>query len=99
MTLTVELTPEEEARLQERARQEGLPTEEYVRRRLLADLNGAGFSEQKPTRSRTEELLAQWEAEDAKLTPEELAAEEADWKEFQANINAYRAEQGEEPVY
>jgi len=49
--------------------------------------------------SHTEKLLSAWEAEDAKLTPEELAAEEADWKQFQANINAYRAEQGEEPVY
>ena len=38
MTLTIELTSEQEARLAERARQEGLPAEEYARRRLLADL-------------------------------------------------------------
>ena len=39
MTLTIDLTPEQEARLQERARQEGLPAEEYARQRLLADLS------------------------------------------------------------
>ena len=99
MTLQIDLTPEQEARLQDLARQEGLPAEEYVRQRLLADLNGASLPEHKSAPSRTEELLSQWEAEDAKLTPEELAAEEADWEQFQANINAYRAEQGEEPVY
>ncbi len=99
MTLTIELTPEQIHVLEEQARREGLPAEEYARRRLVADLIGTELPQMPPARNRTEELLAQWEAEDAKLTPEELAAEAADWEQFQTNLNDYRAEQGQEPVY
>jgi hypothetical protein len=38
MTLTIQLTPEEEARLVAAAHREGLAAAEYARRRLMADL-------------------------------------------------------------
>jgi hypothetical protein len=40
LTLTIELTPEEEATLQARARAAGLETLEYARLRLVSDLPG-----------------------------------------------------------
>lgn len=37
MTLTIELTPRQEARLQAEAERSGLPVPEYIRRRLVGD--------------------------------------------------------------
>ncbi len=42
MTLQIDLSPEQEARLLALAQQEGLTAEEYLRRRMLVDLNRAG---------------------------------------------------------
>jgi hypothetical protein len=33
------------------------------------------------------------------MTPEEIAEEVAAWEEFKRNLNAYRAETGERPVF
>lgn len=60
MTLTLNLTPEEEARLKETAAQKGLATEEYVLE-AVKDLLAAKDSHQKVTALRT--LLEEDEAE------------------------------------
>jgi sirohydrochlorin ferrochelatase len=36
---------------------------------------------------RTEELFDQWEAEDANMTAEEIAVEQARWEQIKANLN------------
>jgi hypothetical protein len=36
-------------------------------------------------------LFAAWEAEDAALTPEEIATAEAEWRDIQAALNRNRA--------
>jgi hypothetical protein len=43
------------------------------------------------TPDRLSKLFAAWEAEDATLTPEEIAAAEAEWRDIQAALNRNRA--------
>jgi hypothetical protein len=90
MTLTVELTPNEECRVRE-AKARGIDVQ--------ALLKGVIASLPEPAVDRTNELFAQWEAEDANMTPEEMAAEQAEWEAFKANVNATRGETGERPIF
>lgn len=90
MTLTLELTLNEERRVRE-AKARGIDVQTL--------LKGVIASLPEPIEDRTKELFAQWEAEDANMTPEEIAAEQADWEAFKANVNATRAETGERPIY
>ena len=93
MTLTIDLTPEEERRLQG-ASEKGID--------VLALLKGviAGLPEaSEPLTDRTEALFAQWAAEDATDDPAEIEAAERELADFKANINANRALTGERPVY
>jgi hypothetical protein len=90
MTLTLDLTPQEQRRVQE-AKARGIDVQ--------ALLKGVIMSLPDTTEDRTAELFAQWAAEDASMTPEEIAAEQADWEEFKANVNATRAETGERPIF
>jgi hypothetical protein len=91
MTLTLDLTPEEERRIQG-AKAKGIDVHALLKG-VIASLPQA------PAEDRTEELFAQWEAEDANMTPEEIAAEMADWEAFKHNVNAIRAETGERQIY
>lgn len=93
MTLTLELTPDEERRLQG-ARTKGID--------VLTLLKGviASLPEVSATSAdRTAELFAQWDSEDAEMTPEDVAEAQTDWKSFQDNLNAHRALTGEEPLF
>ena len=91
MTLTVELTPAEEARLVAAAKQEGVEPAELVRKLMTEHLpSTAPDEETDPTLA----LFAQWGEEDARKTPEEIAAEERMWEEFEKGINAVRQAQG-----
>ncbi|HLK58857.1 MAG TPA: hypothetical protein VKU00_19950, partial [Chthonomonadaceae bacterium] len=97
MSLMIDLTPEEEARLSELAKQEGLPPEEYVRRRLLADLiRGAGPDPKGEALARQMEA---WIEEDSAATPEELEAREAEWQQLKADLNANRKASGERRLF
>ena len=49
-------------------------------------LNGHGPIREEPTLA----LFRQWEEEDAKMTPEEAAAEDELWERFQVNVNETR---------
>ena len=72
MTLTVELTPDEEVRLKATARREGIEAEECARRLLAEHLPPV-----KPGDA-TLALLAKWDAEDATDDPEEIAEPRGD---------------------
>ncbi|HZO89830.1 MAG TPA: hypothetical protein VFB38_15990 [Chthonomonadaceae bacterium] len=97
MTLIIELTPEEETRLQEAARQHGLEIQEYARQRL-------GLVEPRLTAPDAEnqaliDLMRQWMAEDATDDLEELERRDAELAELKANLNANRAAVGAEPIF
>ena len=91
MTLTIELTPEQEARLADAARKEGLePT--VLAQKFVADRLPTlpQIPEQDPTLA----LFEQWRREDAQMTPEESEQERQLWEAVEQGINEARAEQG-----
>lgn len=95
MTLTIELNTDEEARLAEVARQKGLAPAELARRLVLEHLPTRPTTEEDPTLA----LFAQWEREDAQMTPEEIEVKQRQFEEFKQNINAERARAGSRIIY
>jgi hypothetical protein len=93
LTLTIELTPEEEARLRAAAQERGVDPAECARQVLRDHLPPLAPGEA------TKALFAAWAAEDATDDPEEIAAAEREWEEFKANINATRAAAGSRLIY
>jgi hypothetical protein len=93
MTLVIDLTPEEEARLQAAARSLGVDPVECARRVLAEHLPPVQPG------AATLALFAAWEAEDATDDPEELAARQREWDELKADMNASRAATGEGLLY
>jgi hypothetical protein len=97
MTLMIELTPGEEARLVAAAQEEGIePTElarRFVRERLSPPVGNG--REQDPMLA----LFRQWDEEDAAMTPEEVAEETRQWEELKANLNAERDREGARRVF
>jgi hypothetical protein len=93
MTITIDLTPEEGARLNAAARKNGVSVSECARQVLTAHLPPA------EPKDRTLELFAQWEAEDATDDPEEIARRNREWEEFKASMNATRAAAGARLLY
>jgi hypothetical protein len=90
MTLTIELTPEEEARLAAAARARGQDPEAFLR---------AIIDTLPETEDPTLALLSQWIAEGQNATQKEREEAEAETAEFKANMNRWREEAGERPVY
>lgn len=88
MTLTIDLNPEEEARLRAAAARNGVTVAECARQVLTANL-----PPDEP-QDRTLALLAQWEAEDATSDPEEIRRAEAELAELKAGLNAPRETAG-----
>lgn len=96
MTLTIELTPEQEARLTSVAQRQGIAPAELVQKLVTEYLPSSQLEEpEDPTLA----LFAQWEKEDAQMTPEEIAAENRQWEEFKGNINAERDRAGARRVF
>lgn len=93
MTLVIELTPEEEARLQAAARDHGIEPIECARRLLTESLPPVKRGDA------TLALFAAWDAEDATDDPQEIARREREWEELKAQMNATRAELGAEPLF
>lgn len=85
MSLTIELTPAEEARLAEAARKEGIEPAELARR-MVADHLPPAEAGSDPTLT----LFAEWEKDDAQLTPEEMERERQIWEQFERGINETR---------
>jgi hypothetical protein len=96
MTLTIDLTPEEERRVEEAARAKGIDVQALLKS-VIAGLPSPVSAEERA--GRWDAIFAQWEKEDASLTPEELAQAQAEWEALKANMNANRAATGEEPVF
>ncbi len=93
MTLTINLTPDEEARLLMAAEKEGVAPPECAKRVLAAHLPPLRPGEA------TLALFASWEAEDGTDDPEELAARNREWEELKQSLNENRIAAGEEPLF
>lgn len=97
MSLILDLSPEEEARLKAAARQKGLKPAELARKLVTEHLPSV-LQEEEET-DPTLALFAQWDKEDAKMTPEELEEERRDFEEFKQNINDERKRAGSRIIY
>lgn len=62
---------------------------------LEPEIDNAPVQEPDPTLA----LFAQWDKEDAAMTPEEIAEENRTWEEFKANLNAERDRAGARRVF
>ncbi len=101
MTVTIDLTPEEEASLRHLADNKGLPAEELVRQTVKQMLPSAETAAP-VVDSKTQnliDLLESWRREDATDDPEELDRREREWEELKANLNANRAATGERLLF
>ena len=108
MTLTIELTPQEEAWLHDQATKYGLQPAEIVKRLVderLPRRNASSPPPEPETRAVDAEnaatiaLLDSWLREDATDDPEEIRKAEEDLREFKRNMNAPRKENGERLLF
>lgn len=90
MTLTLDLTPTEEAQIAVVAQRAGLSPAEAARKLLTQNLPPIPNVPAQDTANQTLALFAQWKAEDAQMTPEEAAEEQQLWKQFEQNVNETR---------
>ena len=100
MTITLELSSEQEAQLSARAAGRGLTVQEY----LLSVAGGEGRRAARAPSGplpgdSTSVLLARWREEDATDDPEELARRDAELQQLMAGLNANRAATGERPLF
>lgn len=93
MTITIDLTAEEEARLRAVAGHEGFEPVECLRRLLSTTLPSPAPG------AATLALFADWEAEDATDDPAEIAARTREWEQLREDLNASRTATGEEPLF
>ena len=98
MTVTIELSPQEDARLAAAARRAGLPPREYAHK-LVSDHLPATEAENPVPEDPTLALFKLWEEEDAQMTPEEVAEAQREFEEFKDNINAERDRAGARRVF
>ena len=98
MTLTIELSSEEETRLWTRARQHGLSPEEYAHR-LLTEQPAYDRESEIEKNAASIALLESWLKEDATDDPGEIAQAEKDLEEFKTAIDAERQRAGARTIY
>jgi len=97
MTMTIELNSDEEVRLAAAARQEGLAPAELARRLVVEHL--PSVSENAEEEDPTLALFAQWEKEDAQMTPADVEEAQREFEKFKQNINDERARVGARLIY
>jgi hypothetical protein len=97
MTVTIELDDAEETLLMAAARREGIEPAELLRKLVITHLPSRAQDDE-PT-APTLALFAQWDQEDAQMTPEEIAAERREFEQFKQSINAERARTGARLIY
>ena len=90
MTLTIDLTPTEEAQITAVAHSTGLSPAEAARKLLTQNLPSVSENISQTMEDPTLALFAQWKAEDAQMTPEEAAEEQQLWEQFEQNVNETR---------
>jgi hypothetical protein len=96
MTLTIELTPEQEARLTAAARQEGVSPADLASRLVVDHIPTLPVDR---AADPTVALLQSWLAEDATDDPTEIDRAQAELDRFKAAINAERERAGARRAY
>lgn len=98
MTLTIELTPQEDRRLRVNAEAQGQPIEVYLHNliEMLPDERAELANKQYEA---TTALFQQWAEEDSEMSANEIAEAERELVDFKANINETRALNGERLLY
>jgi hypothetical protein len=96
MLLTIELTPTEEAQLTAAAPHVGLAPAELARKLVTEHL--LTVTSDLPT-DPTLALFAQWDADDAQMTPEEVTEARRDYDEFIRRMHAERVCAGARLLY
>ena len=95
MSVALDLTPAEELRLREAARRRGVMPEALAHELVVDRLPLQSTGADDPLVA----LLDQWDAEDASMTPEEMAAEREQWEALKANLNAERERAGSRRLF
>jgi hypothetical protein len=85
VTLKLELSAELENRLKRAARASGMNEAEFALHALHARLNGSDNDEDR--RAAVLQMLREWEAEDAAMSPAEIEQSKREWEAFKAGIN------------
>src|SRR5579884_1290993 len=101
MTLIIELTPSEEARLEAAARQEGIGPSELAKKLVTEHLPPLpniqpGVDEENAAAIA---LLQSWLEAEATDDPEEIREAKQELEEFKQNLNANRAATGERLLF
>jgi hypothetical protein len=92
------LTAQEEAQLAAAARMKGIPVKQFAHEFVVEHLPDVRDIPGK-AEDTTAQLLAEWDEEDATMTPEEIAIAQAEWDKLKADMNASRAAVDEEPLF
>ena len=85
MTLSIELTPDDERQLKAEAARKGVAPEEYARALIRERLGQRTL----PTDHSLSNLFAKWDEEDATTDPEEITRRQQEWEELKASMNAH----------
>ena len=89
MTLTIDLSPAEEARLEAAARQKGLEPAAIIKQLVSERLPAP-----RPDDDATLSLFARWSEEAKAMTAEEQEQEQRLWEQFEIGINESREAAG-----
>jgi len=97
MSLTIDLSPDDERRGSTAATIEGVPPAELARKLLSEHLlpKLSKSEEQDPTLA----LSAQWDAEDSRMTPVEVEEARLEFEEFKQHINSERRRANARIIY
>ncbi len=98
MTISLELSPEEAAVLSDRAARDGVDIK-TVLHRLVAGIAPPEAREATEKQKTAVALRQPYGEPEQADDPEEQAERERELREFKANINRWRAEQGRPPVH
>jgi len=88
MALTLELAPEEEVELAQRAHAEGIRTEDFAHRLIAVALRRGSTSQRDEAAIA---MLREWREEAAAMTEEEAREAEADWRETMRDLDQWRS--------
>lgn len=90
MTVTLELPPEFESEVSEKAAKKGLAVPDYLLTLVKEDIapDGDDVSEEQRVRNKAIiEHLRAWRQENATDDPEEITRRQAEWEEFKKGMN------------
>jgi hypothetical protein len=102
VTLAIELTDEEEARVRAKADAQGKPVQEFLRgliEQAAPDEEPAPQATPAPKSGSLAELFEQWRRDDYTEDPEELQRAQEELDALKARLNANRAATGERPLF